>query len=374
MASPYQKLINEQRDTENFVKEVTLGRRIGYYTLAQTLGKGAFAEVKLGNHLLMNEKVAVKITEKGKHGCGKTLEIMRQEIGAMEKLDHPNITSLYEEIETLDKFYCILEYVDGGTLQDYVKGKSRSGVCTITEHTARFFFIQILDAVNHMHRCGVYHRDLKTENILMDKDKTIRVADFGISTCERGLITQHCGSPAYCPPEIFKKIPYLAAPMDVWALGCILYELGAGGMPFRARTKQEMTDKILQVDYVIPENFSDNLKDLVQKIIVGDPKDRFTLKEIRGHPWLAGAENSTDFSPDPTLYAGEVRDKLMDVGIPEDLISKAMERVRSKAEPKDPVHGERQEFISRVQRALKDIVRDSSIEHPELHPTEDRII
>ena len=73
--------------------------------------------------------------------------------------------------------------------------------------------------MSFQHNCGVYHRDLKTENILMDKDKTVRVADFGISTCERGLLTQHCGSPAYCPPEIFKKIPYLAAPMDVWALG-----------------------------------------------------------------------------------------------------------------------------------------------------------
>ena len=64
-----------------------------------------------------SEKVAVKITEKGKHGCGNTLEIMRQEVGVMEKLDHPNIISLYEEIETLDKFYCILEYVDGESMR-----------------------------------------------------------------------------------------------------------------------------------------------------------------------------------------------------------------------------------------------------------------
>jgi serine/threonine protein kinase len=69
------------------------------------------------------------------------------------------------------------------------------------------------------HRCTVFHRDLKTENILLDSNKAIRVADFGISTCDSGLLTQHCGSPAFCPPEIMRKVPYKAAPMDVWALG-----------------------------------------------------------------------------------------------------------------------------------------------------------
>lgn len=339
MTNPYEKLQNELQDTSTIVKEVSEGKRIGYYKLRGVLGKGSFSEVKLGLHILLNEKVAVKVVEKGKHGCQTTLDMMRQEVSVMEKMSHPNIMSLFEVIETLDKFYCVMEYVEGGSLQDYIARKTKNGKSTIAEDSARFFVLQIAEAVQHMHNLGIYHRDLKNENILLASDKTIRIADFGISTCNTEILTDYCGTPPCMPPEIFKRIPYFGAPFDIWTLGVLMYQLVDGHMPFLARNFEALKTMVMNVEYKIPDTFSDELRDLIEKILVENPEDRLTIDDIQLHPWLTGTDNDTTFKEAGKVSDAPVKDKLLELGIPDDAVSEVAVKEYSRVGPRDSIIG-----------------------------------
>jgi len=340
MTTPYDILQTELKQTQKIVQEVKDGKRIGYYKLRGVLGKGAFSEVKLGLHCLLNEKVAVKIIEKGKHGCQTTVTMMRQEVSVMEKLSHPNIISLFEIIETLDKFYCIIEYVNGGCLFSYLKRKMKNMRSSITEDQARFFYIQIVDAVEHMHKMGVVHRDLKCENILLASDKTIRIADFGISALSTGLLKDFCGTPTHCPPELIQMKPYYGTFMDLWAMGVILYQLVDGLTPFAARDLPGIRTKILSMDYTIPKKFSPELKDFIEKIIIEEPSERMSIADMRKHCWLADAENEQLQKEGSHVYDDPVKSALAATGLPEAIVHEVVETGYQRGvEPKDSITG-----------------------------------
>ncbi|OCT81710.1 hypothetical protein XELAEV_18024218mg [Xenopus laevis] len=231
---------------------------IGNYRLLKTIGKGNFAKVKLARHVLTGKEVAVKIIDKTQLNSSSLQKLFR-EVRIMKVLNHPNIVNLFEVIETEKTLYLVMEYASGGEVFDYLVAHGR-----MKEKEARAKFRQIVSAVQYCHQKLIVHRDLKAENLLLDSDMNIKIADFGFSnefTFGNKLDT-FCGSPPYAAPELFQGKKYDGPEVDVWSLGVILYTLVSGSLPFDGQNlKQIMRDRWMNVGHE-----EDELKPYVEPI------------------------------------------------------------------------------------------------------------
>ena len=144
------------------------------YVIKDTIGKGTFSVVKLGEHIKTKTKVAIKILDKEKIKTKEDLTRIKREIKILSILDHPNIIKTYKISETPKKYYIIMEYCEGGELFDYIVEKER-----LDEFESSIFFYQLINALDYIHSKGVAHRDLKPENLLLSQNKNIKIIDFG---------------------------------------------------------------------------------------------------------------------------------------------------------------------------------------------------
>ncbi|XP_041041298.1 serine/threonine-protein kinase NIM1-like [Carcharodon carcharias] len=280
--TPLEKLSHEMAHDERAVKEVTLGKRIGFYRIRGEIGSGNFSQVKLGVHLLTKEKVAIKILDKTKLDQ-KTQRLLSREISSMERLHHPNIIRLYEVIETPSKLHLVMEYAGGGELFTKISTEGR-----LSEVDSKIIFAQIVAAVKHMHENDTVHRDLKAENVFYVTAGRVKVGDFGFSTaCRRDqMLSTCCGSPPYAAPELFGDQSYAGALVDVWALGVLLYFMVAGGLPFRADTVAGLRRRVLQGGYPLPRHLTEPCRQLIRRILRPAPAERPTVAQIAGSGWL----------------------------------------------------------------------------------------
>ncbi|XP_039641333.1 MAP/microtubule affinity-regulating kinase 3a [Perca fluviatilis] len=211
---------------------------VGNYRLLKTIGKGNFAKVKLARHILTGREVAIKIIDKTQLNPNSLQKLFR-EVRIMKILNHPNIVKLFEVIETERTLYLVMEYASGGEVFDYLVAHGR-----MKEKEARAKFRQIVSAVQYCHQKHIVHRDLKAENLLLDADMNIKIADFGFSnefTMGNKLDT-FCGSPPYAAPELFQGKKYDGPEVDVWSLGVILYTLVSGSLPFDGQNLKELRE------------------------------------------------------------------------------------------------------------------------------------
>ena len=313
-----------QKSQKSFNKEVELipepssKKIIDEYLIKETIGKGTFSVVKLGEHIKTKQKVAIKILDKGKFKTKEDLIRIQREIKILSMLEHPNIIKTYKISETPKKYFIIMEYCEGGELFDYIVERDR-----LDEYESSIFFYQLINALDYIHSKGVAHRDLKPENLLLSqKKKSIKIIDFGLSNFyeigERGLETP-CGSPSYASPEIIRGEVYDGFKIDIWASGIILYAMLCGYLPFdddeeeekedkndikyfsqsNTNNKEEKSDdnevlfqKILEGKIDFPDYVSETAIDLIQKILVVEPENRIEIKDIKKHPfYLSGKKN-----------------------------------------------------------------------------------
>lgn len=173
---------------------------IGRYKLLKTIGKGNFAKVKLAKHLPTGKEVAIKIIDKTQLNHSSLQKLFR-EVRIMKMLDHPNIVKLYQVIDTEKTLYLVMEYASGGEVFDYLVAHGR-----MKEKEARAKFRQIVSAVQYCHQKHIIHRDLKAENLLLDSEMNIKIADFGFSNefSPGHKLDTFCGSPPYAAPELFQ--------------------------------------------------------------------------------------------------------------------------------------------------------------------------
>eukprot|EP00064_Thunnus_orientalis_P000605 superscaffoldBa00000032_g606 len=231
---------------------------IGNYRLLKTIGKGNFAKVKLARHILTGKEV--------RHGAP---EVQVQ---------------LFEVIETDKTLYLIMEYASGGEVFDYLVSHGR-----MKEVEARAKFRQIVSAVHYCHTKNIVHRDLKAENLLLDADANIKIADFGFSnefTLGNKLDT-FCGSPPYAAPELFQGKKYDGPEVDVWSLGVILYTLVSGSLPFDGQNLKasgweeglpELRERVLRGKYRVPFYMSTDCEGILRRFLVLNPSKRCTLE------------------------------------------------------------------------------------------------
>ncbi|KAF5888651.1 NUAK family SNF1-like kinase 2, partial [Clarias magur] len=206
------------------------------YDFLETLGKGTYG------------KVAIKSIKKENIKDEQDLTHIRREIEIMSSLNHPYIITIYEVFENKDKIVIVMEYASKGDLFDYISGRR------VSEREARHIFRQIVSAVHYCHRNGIVHRDLKLENILLDANGDVKIADFGLSNLYRRdeYLQTYCGSPLYASPEIVNGRPYKGPEVDSWSLGVLLYALVHEAMPFDGHDYRTLVRQISTGDYRRP--------------------------------------------------------------------------------------------------------------------------
>ncbi|XP_045881783.1 serine/threonine-protein kinase Chk2 isoform X2 [Meles meles] len=276
------------------------------YIMSKTLGSGACGEVKLAFERKTCKKVAIKIISKRKFAIGSEREAdpalnVETEIEILKKLNHPCIIKIKDFFDAED-YYIVLELMEGGELFDRVVGSKR-----LKEATCKLYFYQMLLAVQYLHENGIIHRDLKPENVLLSSQKEdclIKITDFGQSKIlgETSLMRTLCGTPTYLAPEVlnsFGTAGYNRA-VDCWSLGVILFICLSGYPPFSEhKTQVSLKDQITSGKFnFIPEvwaEVSEKALDLVKKLLIVDPKVRFTTEEALRHPWLQDEDMKRKF-------------------------------------------------------------------------------
>jgi len=274
----------QTKGSESSARRVRTGEEphIGKYRLLKTIGKGNFAKVKLAKHIPTGKEVAIKIIDKTQLNPGSLQKLFR-EVRIMKTLDHPNIVKLFQVIETEKTLYLIMEYASGGEVFDYLVLHGR-----MKEKEARAKFRQIVSAVQYCHQKKIIHRDLKAENLLLDSEMNIKIADFGFSNefVPGNKLDTFCGSPPYAAPELFQGKKYDGPEVDVWSLGVILYTLVSGSLPFDGSTLRELRERVLRGKYRIPFYMSTDCENLLKKFLVLNPSRRASLEVIMKDKWM----------------------------------------------------------------------------------------
>ncbi|KAE8369458.1 hypothetical protein BDV27DRAFT_141140 [Aspergillus caelatus] len=309
--------------SENSIKrkETTFGQ----YILGQTLGEGEFGKVKLGWKRDGSIQVAIKLIRRESLGSNPSrLPKIYREISILRDLSHPNIVRLHEMVETDKHIGIIMEYASGGELFDHILNNRY-----LKDNAARRLFAQLVSGVGYLHKKGIVHRDLKLENLLLDRNRNIIITDFGFANTfdpvdelgeeieynltnkefvkrmrldkpnakglRRGdLMQTSCGSPCYAAPElVVSDSLYTGRKVDVWSCGVILYAMLAGYLPFDDDPANPDGDNInLLYKYIVttpltfPEYVTPHARDLLRRILVPDPRKRADLFEVARHSWL----------------------------------------------------------------------------------------
>ncbi|XP_061514942.1 MAP/microtubule affinity-regulating kinase 3 isoform X24 [Anopheles gambiae] len=266
---------------------------IGKYKLLKTIGKGNFAKVKLAKHVPTNKEVAIKIIDKTQLNPS-SLQKLYREVRIMKMLDHPNIVKLFQVIETEKTLYLVMEYASGGEVFDYLVAHGK-----MKEKEARAKFRQIVSAVQYCHQKRIIHRDLKAENLLLDSEMNIKIADFGFSNefTPGSKLDTFCGSPPYAAPELFQGRKYDGPEVDVWSLGVILYTLVSGSLPFDGATLKELRERVLRGKYRIPFYMSTDCEVLLKKFLVLNPSKRANLETIMKDKWMNMGYEDDELKP-----------------------------------------------------------------------------
>ncbi|KAM3584466.1 hypothetical protein VKS41_003279 [Umbelopsis sp. WA50703] len=265
----------------------------GPYLMLQTLGEGEFGKVKLGMHVETEQEVAIKLIRKESVDNSTRLSKVEREISVLRIVRHPYIVKLYDVLETEKYIGIILECASGGELFEYILARRY-----LKEHDACRLFAQLISGVHYLHQKHIVHRDLKLENLLLDRNRNVIITDFGFanqfSSAKDDLMATSCGSPCYAAPElVVSEGLYVGSAVDIWSCGVILYAMLCGYLPFDDDPANPDGDNInllykhiLSTSLAFPDYVGANAQDLLVKMLVPDPNKRCDIKTIMNHPWL----------------------------------------------------------------------------------------
>ncbi|ODA79342.1 hypothetical protein RJ55_04935 [Drechmeria coniospora] len=320
--------------------------KFGDFILGNTIGEGEFGKVKLGWKQDSSVQVAIKLIKRDTVGHNPSrLSKIRREVTILRGVQHPNIVQLIDMIETERYIGIILEYASGGELFDYILNHRY-----LKDHSARRLFAQLVSGVGYLHKKGIVHRDLKLENLLLDRNRNIIITDFGFAntfnpheelseeeelnlsdrefvkrlgldrvksngTRKGDLMQTSCGSPCYAAPElVVSDSLYTGRKVDVWSCGVILYAMLAGYLPFDDDPANPEGDNInLLYKYIVstpltfPEYVTPHARDLLRRILVPNPRKRADLFEVARHSWLSEYSHVVEFITSSTTTPTEAQ-------------------------------------------------------------------
>merc|ERR1719410_1205638 len=297
------KLGDRLADVVKHTKKLKHRRRgqhhyINNYLLLNKLGSGAYGKVRKAMNISTRQHVAIKIINKSTLKRKRTIrkgqapsslyDNVLQEIAIMKRVNHPNIVKLHEVIddERKEKLYIILEYLPKGSVMN---GDVKTEAITDYEKI-RAYMRDIIMGLEYIHAIGIAHMDIKPENLLLDANDRVKLADFGVSTiCDHGQggkIRKFSGTPAFTAPETTQNQPFTAWPLDVWAVGVTLFIFAHGRPPFYANSIVDLYDKIKDTEPEYDSKLPPGMLDLMKQCLVKDPEKRITIAGMKAHPWI----------------------------------------------------------------------------------------
>ena len=250
------------------------------------LGKGAFGEVWKVTHDNSKKIYCIKMMNKREIYEQKLINQINKEISIMYNINHPYSIKLYNHFEDNEKIYLIMELATNGNLYNFIQNKKHQK--NKTKDMIKKIIIQTIEIIKYLHSFNIVYRDIKPENILLDKDFNIKLCDYGWASyfTSGHFLNTFCGTPEYVSPEIIKKYPYNEK-VDIWGIGVLIFELVFGYPPFSSNLNEDRFKNIKEGKINWPEDLDDNeLKDLIEKILKINPTERLSLEDIEKHPWL----------------------------------------------------------------------------------------
>jgi len=271
------------------------------YRMGKVLGEGSYSKVRVCNSYYSDgslcRKIACKIINKKKASGDFVSKFLPRELQIVTKLQHPNIIHVYDLVEFDDHVYIFMDCCDRGDLLEYIKAKG-----FINESKGRHYFRQLLSAVRYLHAQDLAHRDLKCENVLLANRDQIRISDFGFArycrdkSGRRALSNTYCGSAAYAAPEILLGTNYNPKLYDMWSVGCVLFIMLTGHMPFDESNLTKMLDnqmnRVLTYPAPMEGQISHTAKSLIRHLLEPDVTRRANIDQALSHNWLRDAGNS----------------------------------------------------------------------------------
>nr|GMD79366.1 CBL-interacting serine/threonine-protein kinase 7-like [Ipomoea batatas] len=264
------------------------------YQLGRLLGRGSFAKVYHARCLEGGADVAVKVIDKNATVDASMEPRIIREIAAMRRLNnHPNVLKLHEVMATKSKIYLVMELAHGGELFSKLTQRGRFSLST-----ARYHFHQLVFALHFCHQNGVTHRDIKPQNLLLDKDGKLKISDFGLSALpeqiRNGLLHTACGTPAYTAPEVMIRKGYDGAKADAWSCGVILFAFLAGYLPFDDSNISNMYRAIRSRAFQFPDWITKPTRSIIFRLLDPNPVTRMSIEELMKLPWFKKSSSVVD--------------------------------------------------------------------------------
>ncbi|AGO11142.1 AaceriAFR335Cp [[Ashbya] aceris (nom. inval.)] len=317
------KLMKDVRDPQTGqITRQLIKKGIKDFKFGEALGDGSYSTVVLATCIESGKKYAAKILNKEYLIKQKKVKYVNIEKNTLQRLNSsrvPGVIKLYFTFQDEANLYFLLEYAPNG---DFLTVMKKFG--TLSEECTKYYGAQILDAINHLHKQGIIHRDVKPENILLDKTMKIKLTDFGtaklidrqdenepydLNTRSKSFV----GTAEYVSPELLND-NYVDSRCDIWAFGCILFQMVAGKPPFKATNEYLTFQKVMRVQYAFTAGFPMILRDLVKQLLVKKPEQRLTIPQIEKHHFFSGINfrnGSVWSNPAPQIAPYKVTAKAM---------------------------------------------------------------
>lgn len=286
----------EQDDTEKglYNEDNPLGikLKIDDFERQKLLGKGSFGEVYLVKFKSNNQYYAMKALDKQTVISYNQEEHTKAERDLMVKVDCPFIVDIKFAFQDSQNLYLLTEFMQGGELFFHLYREKR-----FNNDKAKFYLVEIILAIEFLHKKKMMYRDLKPENVLIDKSGHIKLTDFGLSKIlskDKEKTYTICGTPQYLAPEILTCDGYDDS-VDWWSLGCIMHKMLIGTEPFPFNKDESLSPELYEKGLSIPDYVTKEAKDLIKQLLVINPKERLGsgsqgADKIKSHPYFKGID------------------------------------------------------------------------------------